>query len=129
MGVPLLVIWLTGGATDYGVTLAGWQNNRISESRRTWCGSSHTCGDRRHDAAPARLSMLSGGLLVALAEIVGIAVLLWCCAASRRKALKSARNSVITLVALLLLPVARLAAPPPDFDRRFYGGWHPSFGL
>jgi len=108
MGVPLLVIWLTRRRwADYGVTLAGWQNNLdIGIKAYLVRIIPYVLGIGGTMLLQLDYRMLSGGLLVALAEIVGIAVLLWVLRRqSEEKALKSARSNVITLVALLLLPI------------------------
>lgn len=108
MGIPLAVIWLTRRRwADYGVTLAGWQNNldigikaylvRIIPLVLGIGGAALLKFDYR---------MLPGGLLVALAEIVGIAVMLWVLRRhSEAKAMAAARSNVIVMGALLLLPI------------------------
>jgi len=108
MGVPLLVIWLTQRRwADYGVTLAGWQNNldigikaylvRIIPILLGMGGVALLKLDYR---------TLPGGAVVALAEIAGIAVMLWVLRRqAEENALTSARSNVIVLVVLLFLPI------------------------
>ncbi len=109
MGVPLLVIWLTRRPwADYGVTLAGWQNNLdIGIKAYLVRIIPYVLGIGGAMLLKLDYRMLPGGLLVALAEILGIAVLLWALRRqSEEKALKSVRSNVITLVVLVLLPIA-----------------------
>ncbi len=108
MGVPLAVIWLSRRPwADYGVTLAGWQNNLdIGIKAYLVRIIPYVLGIGGTMLLKLDYRMLPGGLLVALAEILGIAVLLWVLRhQSEEKALASARSNVIALVALLLLPI------------------------
>ncbi|MEJ5311600.1 MAG: CPBP family intramembrane glutamic endopeptidase [Anaerolineae bacterium] len=108
MGVPLLVIWITRRRwADYGVTLAGWQNNLdIGIKAYLVRIIPYVLGIGGTMLLKLDYRMLPGGVLVALAEILGIAVLLWVLRHQLdEKALASARSNVIALVALLLLPI------------------------
>ncbi len=109
VGVPLLVIWLTRRhRADYGVTLVRWQNNLdIGIKAYLVRIIPYVLGIGGAMLLKLDYRMLPGGLLVALTEIVGIAVLLWVLRCqSEEKALTSVRSNVIALVALLFLPIA-----------------------
>ncbi len=108
MGVPLLVIWLTRRRwADYGVTLAGWQNN-LDVGIKAYLVRiiPYVLGIGGAMLLKLDYRMLPGGLLVALAEMLGIAVMLWVLRRqSEEKALASVRSNVIALVVLLPLPI------------------------
>jgi len=108
MGVPLVVIWLTRRRwSDYGVTLAGWQNN-LDIGIKAYLVRMIPLGLGIGGAALLKLDYraLPGGALVALAEIMGIAVMLWVLRRqSEEKALASVRSNLIALIVLLLLPI------------------------
>lgn len=108
MGVPLVVIWLTRRRwADYGVTLAGWQNNLdIGIKAYLVRIIPYVLGIGGTMLLKLDYRMFPGGLLVALTEIVAIAVMLWVLRRqSEEKALTAVRSNVITLVVLLLLPI------------------------
>lgn len=108
MAVPLVVIWLTRRRwADYGLTLAGWPIDldvgikaylvRIIPIVLGLGGTAMLKLDYR---------ALPGGLVVALAEMLGIAVMLWVLRRQREdKALASARSNLIVSGLLLLLPI------------------------
>ncbi len=108
MGVPLIVIWLSRRPwADYGVTLAGWQNN-LDIGIKAYLVSiiPLVIGIGGTMLLKLDYRTLPGGVLVALTEIAGIAVMLWVLRRqSEEKALASVRSNVITLVVLLLLPI------------------------
>ncbi|HOU13639.1 MAG TPA: CPBP family intramembrane metalloprotease [Anaerolineae bacterium] len=108
MGVPLIVIWLTRRRwADYGVTLAGWQNNLdIGIKAYLVRIIPYVLGIGGTMLLKLDYRMFPGGLLVALTEIAGIAVLLGVLRRqSEEKALASVRSNVIVMVALLFLPI------------------------
>lgn len=108
MGVPLAVIWLTRRRwADYGVTLAGWQNN-LDIGIKAYLVRIIPIVFGLGGVALLKLDYrtLPGGALVALAEIAGIAVMVWVLRRqSEEKALASARSNLIVLVVLLLFPI------------------------
>ncbi len=108
MGAPLAVIWLSRRPwADYGVTLTGWQNNLdIGIKAYLVRIIPYILGIGATMLLKLDYRTLPGGVLVALTEIAGIAVMLWALRRqSEEKALASARSNVITLVVLLLLPI------------------------
>ncbi|MBN2391252.1 MAG: CPBP family intramembrane metalloprotease [Anaerolineae bacterium] len=108
MGIPLVVIWLTRRRWgDYGVTLAGWQNN-LDIGIKAYLVRIIPLVLGIGGAAMLKLDYrtLPGGAVVALTEIAGIAVMLWVLRRqSEEKALSSAHSNLIVMGALLLLPI------------------------
>lgn len=108
MAVPLAVIWLARRRwADYGVTLAGWQTN-LDVGIKAYLVRIIPVALGLGGAAMLKLDYrtLSGGLVVALAEILGIAAMLWVLRRQQEsKALASARTNLIVLGLLLLLPI------------------------
>lgn len=108
MAVPLAVIWLTRRRwADYGVTLAGWQTN-LDVGIKAYLVRIIPVVLGLGGAAMLKIDYrtLPGGLVVTLAEIAGIAVMLWVLRRqSEDKALASARSNLIVLATLLLLPI------------------------
>jgi uncharacterized protein len=108
VGVPALVIWLTRrNWAEYGVTLSAWQLNLDAGIKAylvriipmvlgvgivLWLGIGY--------------KKLPGGAIVALTEIIGIAVMLWALNRQQEaKAIASARGNLITIGILLLFPI------------------------
>lgn len=108
MVVPLAVIWLARRRwADYGLTLAGWQIN-LDVGIKAYLVRIIPVALGLGGAALLKLDYraLPGGLVVALAEVLGIAVMLWVLHRQREdKALASARSNLIVIGLLLLLPI------------------------
>ncbi|HNT78325.1 MAG TPA: CPBP family intramembrane metalloprotease [Anaerolineae bacterium] len=108
MLVPLAALWLTRRRwSDYGVTLAGWQNN-LDIGIKAYLVRIIPVALGLGGAALVKLDYrtLPGGAVVALAELLGIAVMLWVLRRhSEEKALAGARTNLIVLAALLLFPI------------------------
>jgi hypothetical protein len=108
MLVPLAALWLTRRRwSDYGVTLAGWQNN-LDIGIKAYLVRIIPVALGLGGAALVKLDYrtLPGGAVVALAELLGIAVMLWVLRRhSEEKALAAARTNLIVLAVLLLFPI------------------------
>ena len=108
MGIPLAVIWLTRRRwVDYGVTLAGWQNNLdIGIKAYVVRIIPLVLGIGGVGLLKLDYRILPGGALVALTEIAAIAVMVWVLRRqSEEKARTSARSNAIVMGVLLLLPI------------------------
>ncbi|MBN1937768.1 MAG: CPBP family intramembrane metalloprotease [Anaerolineae bacterium] len=113
MAVPLAVIGLGRRRwADYGLTPAGWQIN-LDVGIKAYLVRIIPIVLGLGGAAMLKLDYrtLPGGLVVALAEVLGIAVMLWVLRRQREdKALASARSNLIVIGLLLLLPIGAALA-------------------
>lgn len=105
VGIPALIIWLTGrNWTAYGVSSVDWQTNLdigikaflvrfipyvLGYGGAMWLGLDS--------------NRISGGLLVALMEVIALAVMV--VVLNRHKPVRSGRRDLTTTVLLLLVPV------------------------
>lgn len=108
VGIPASVIWLTRRKwVEYGITLADWQTNL-------------DVGIKAYLVRIIPVSFLlitilwlkmdyrnfPGGAVVALGELLGIALMLWVLNRQQEaKAMASAKNNVITTILLFLFPI------------------------
>ena len=105
IGIPALIIWLTRrNWVEYGVSSKNWPTNLDIGIKAFLVaiipmvfglGVANQLGlDTNH---------LSGGLLVAVTEVISLALMIW--VLNRQKPVKSGRRNVISIVLLLLLPI------------------------
>lgn len=109
VGVPALVLWVSRrNWVEYGVTRQGWQVNLDIGIKAylvqiipitCWLGTILWLKmDYRN---------FPGGAIVAVAEIVGIAVMLWVLNHQQEdKAIKAGRSNIVTVILLFLFPIA-----------------------
>jgi membrane protease YdiL (CAAX protease family) len=105
IGIPALVIWLTRrNWTEYGVSLENWQTN-VDIGIKAFLVALIPMVLGLGGAMQLGLdtNQLGGGLLVAVMEIIGLAVMVWIL--NRQKPVKSGRRNLVTIIVLLLLPI------------------------
>ena len=105
VGIPVLVVWLTRrNWAEYGVSSANWQTN-LSVGMKAFLVAfiPLVFGLGGAKALGLNINQVSGGLFVALTEVVGLAIMVWIL--NRQKPVKSGRRNVIAILVLLLLPI------------------------
>jgi len=105
IAVPALLIWLPRRSwVEYGVSLANWQTNLdigIKAFLVTFIPLVFGLGGAMQLGLDT--NQVSGGLFVAMTEVVALGVMVWIL--NRQKPVKSGRRNVITIILLLLLPI------------------------
>jgi len=105
IGIPALVIWVTRrNWTDYGVSLVHWPTNLdigIKAFLVALIPMVFGLGGATQLGLDA--NQVSGGLFVAVMEVIGLALMVWIL--NRQKPVKSGRRNVISILLLLLLPI------------------------
>lgn len=109
VGIPLLAILLfRRDWAEYGFTLAGWQNN-LDIGIKAYLVRMIPIGIFLGAIIwlKADYRTFPGGAVVAMGEVIGIALMLWVLNRQQEAmALASAKNNVITAILLLLFPIA-----------------------
>jgi membrane protease YdiL (CAAX protease family) len=105
VGIPALVMWVTRRNWEgYGVSLAHWPTNLdIGMKAFLVAFIPMVFGLGGAKALGLDTNQVSGGLFVALTEVVGLALMVWIL--NRQKQVKSGRRNVIVILVLLLLPI------------------------
>jgi membrane protease YdiL (CAAX protease family) len=110
IAVPALLIWLPRrNWAEYGVSLVNWQTNLdigIKAYLVAFIPMVFGLGGAR--LLGLDTNRISGGLFVAMIEVVALAVVVWIL--KRQKPVKSGRRNVITTFLLLLLPICAALA-------------------
>jgi len=105
VAVPALLIWLPRrNWAEYGVSLVNWQTNLdigIKAYLVAFIPLVFGVGGAMQMGLDT--NQVSGGLFVAMVEVVALAVMIWFL--NRQKPVKSGRRNVITTFLLLLLPI------------------------
>jgi membrane protease YdiL (CAAX protease family) len=105
VAVPALLIWLPRrNWAEYGVSLVNWQTNLdigIKAYLVAFIPLVFGVGGAMQMGLDT--NQVSGGLFVAMVEVVALAVMVWIL--NRQKPVKSGRRNVITTFLLLLLPI------------------------
>ncbi len=105
MGIPALVIWVTRrNWAEYGVSLVNWPTNLavgIKAFLVAFIPMVFGLGGARQLGLDT--NQVSGGLFVAMTEVIGLALMVWIL--NRQKPVKSGRRNVISILLLLLLPI------------------------
>jgi membrane protease YdiL (CAAX protease family) len=105
VAVPALIIWLPRrNWAEYGVSLANWRTN-LDIGIKAYLVAFIPLVFGLGGAMQLGLdtNQVSGGLFVAVIEVVALAVMVWIL--NRQKPVKSGRRNVITTFLLLLLPI------------------------
>lgn len=109
VGIPILAIWLfRRNWAEYGFTLAGWQNN-LDIGIKAYLVRMIPMGVFLGAILwlKADYRSLSGGAVIAVGEVLGIALILWVLNRQQEtKAMTSAKGNVITAILLFLFPIA-----------------------
>jgi membrane protease YdiL (CAAX protease family) len=105
VAVPALLIWLPRrNWAEYGVSLVNWQTNLdIGIKAYLVAFIPMVLGLGGAMQLGLDTNQVSGGLFVAMVEVVALAVVVWIL--NRQKPVKSGRRNVITTFLLLLLPI------------------------
>lgn len=105
IAVPALMIWLPRrNWAEYGVSLVNWPTNLdigIKAFLVTFIPLVFGLGGAMQLGLDP--NKVSGGLFVAMTEVIGLALMVWIL--NRQKPVKSGRRNVISILLLLLLPI------------------------
>ena len=105
IAIPALLIWLPRrNWAEYGVSVADWRTSLdIGIKAFLVALIPLVLGLGAATQLGLDVNQLSGGLFVAMTEIVGVGVMVWIL--NRQKPVTSGRRNVLTIVVLLLLPI------------------------
>lgn len=108
VGIPILAIWLfRRNWAEYGFTFAGWQNN-LDIGIKAYLVRMIPMGVFLGAIIwlKADYRSLSGGTVIAVGEVIGIALMLWVLSRQQEsKAMASAKSNVVTTILLFCFPI------------------------